>query len=267
MIFRKMKQLLESTEALERAQNPSTHPDELRNLIDHPNEEIQKTVASNPNINLPTLHKALKKHTEHALNNPIFPLLELEDPNFINGLDDDIKNKIILNGNIKHLNQLSNDKGLFVRTNVARHPNTDAALLTKLSNDLGPLVREQVASHKNTPADILNKLSKDKAETVKRAVVMNPNTLQGTLDSLSKDWSVSTLLDNHPSYLRLNIRRSIAQNPDTNSEVLDILSTDTNSEIRDLVAKHPNTHEKTLEKLSNDKNWGVRSSIAKTLNK
>ena len=58
-----LKFLVENIDDLTKAADPSTPDHILSALIEHPNEEIQKLVAANPNIDLPTLHKALAKHT------------------------------------------------------------------------------------------------------------------------------------------------------------------------------------------------------------
>ena len=63
-----------------------------------------------------------------------------------------------------------------------------------------------------------------------------------------------------------NVRRNVADNPNTSKEVLEKLSNDEDWNVRCGIAKNPNTPKETLEKLSNDKDYGVRRCVSGNIN-
>src|SRR5579884_3786684 len=60
------------------ATNPETSPERLAKLAK--NERIAPFVAANPNTSVETLLALAQAHPQEFLDNPILPLLHLEDP-------------------------------------------------------------------------------------------------------------------------------------------------------------------------------------------
>jgi len=63
-----------------------------------------------------------------------------------------------------------------------------------------------------------------------------------------------------------DVRRSVAENQNTSSDVLEKLSNDDEYSVREAVAKNKRTSVKVLEKLSNDVSQRVREEVAKNEN-
>ena len=70
------------------AQNPAAPAALLARLAAHANEGVVRGVAQNPNTPLPELLRLAPKHPQAFQDNPLLPLLLLEDPNLFGRFDD-----------------------------------------------------------------------------------------------------------------------------------------------------------------------------------
>ena len=96
----------------------------------------------------------------------------------------------------------------YVKSEVARNPNTPVELLRTLSTDSDEIVRRMVASNPATPPDTLRQLASDNEWPVLYEVAMNSNTPSDVL----------TDLYNRNAFI--NITEAIASNPNTPSDIL-----------------------------------------------
>ncbi len=67
---------------LAQANDPSTPDHILDQLVTHKDPNVRAAAVGNPNIKPQTLLAHSVKHPEAALNNPLWPMAELEDPRF-----------------------------------------------------------------------------------------------------------------------------------------------------------------------------------------
>ena len=105
------------------------------------------------------------------------------------------------------LKALSKDENEYVRTNVAKNPNTSPEILEKLSQDDDNWVRESVALNPNTPPEILEELSQDKNDSTRAYIALNPNTPLHVLKKLSQDNALNIRI---PALNRIkNMKRAI----------------------------------------------------------
>jgi len=68
---------------LQTASNMETTPEQLRDLSDHDDFQVRKAVASHPNTPPEVLKDLLPYHTQAVMNNPVLPLLRLENPTVV----------------------------------------------------------------------------------------------------------------------------------------------------------------------------------------
>jgi predicted DNA-binding WGR domain protein/3-methyladenine DNA glycosylase AlkC len=159
---------------------------------------------------------------------------------------------------IETLESLASDKDPYVRSCVAKNPNTPSQLRTMLletlASDTDPYVLRWVAVNPDTPSALRKKLlrilARDTDQLVRGWVAKNPNTPAAMLEALARDTS---------RYVRMGV----AENPNTPIALLDALARDTDDGPRSSVATNPNTPVAILEALAGDTWWYVRSSVAK----
>jgi hypothetical protein len=110
------------------------------------------------------------------------------------------------------------------------------------------------AKNKNTTPNELDELAKSKHSFVRMDVANNPNTSSQTLALLSDETE------------NMNVLYGVARHNNTTTDILEKLSNHPNNDVRKWVAFNPNTSPKTLEKLSQDKNIDVKLMIARNKN-
>ncbi len=172
------------------------------------------------------------------------------------------------------LERLAGDENVNIRTEVARHPNTPSRILQELATDKYYEMSEAIAGNPGTPVRILEKLARDDRAEVRSAVAGNPRTPVKILEKLSRDKSswIRSMVAGNPNIPKKilfflvkdeepSIRSAIARNSRTPGIVLTMLAED-GVEVRLSVALNPNTPVSALEHLAHDKTFEVRLSVA-----
>lgn len=131
------------------AQNPSTPPDLLASLSIRSDENIVKAVLQNPNTPIEILLSLSWKHPQSFHDNPILPLLLLENPNFLAG--------------IRNLGVLF----------IAERPHPLICEFAAKSNIHD--FRKKAAAHPKTPPPLLRMLIADPIKEVSEAARENPS--------------------------------------------------------------------------------------------
>lgn len=174
--------------------------DVLQNLGNDEDPEVRVNIALNKNTPEETLKKLIADTVTRvaacALSNPNTKLSYKEFKNYASNNDP------------------------FFRSGVAVNINTPADILTLLSNDLDTVVRQGVSENTNTPSDVLTLLAKDNEEVVRSTVARNEKTPPIALIKLASDMSFT---------VKINLIFSNAKTP---IEALNILSNDSNAEIK-----------------------------------
>lgn len=142
------------------AKDETTAPDVLTELSISEDKLTRQYVASNPNTPIETLAMLSKEFPDEIVDNPIFDLLLLEDP-------ESIFIKIYLARSSKTppetLERLINDREIKVRAAVAENPYTTVDILEKLAKpkDQHLLVFLTIARHQNISLNIVELLFKN----------------------------------------------------------------------------------------------------------
>lgn len=202
----------------------TTRPERLQKLatLYFQDQEILKAIATNPNTPPKLLLKLGAKFPQVLLNNPMFDLLLLENPNLISELN------IVILKNMLKLKPIPE----FILEGAARHKDR-----IKLAND------------HNTPLIILEILAKDSDTQVRSNVAVNKNTSLDLLEILAKDPDVQ-------------VRSNVASHRNTSESILECLASDLDVRVRCRVASHPKTPTRVIKILAQDSDAKVRRGVA-----
>jgi hypothetical protein len=154
------------------AKNPCAPPDLLRELSNSSDATICQNVAANPNTPTEVLLKLGSKFPQQLLDNPIFSLLWLENPNLVNEMP--ISTLI-------SLLKLENVPVSLLEQAVNRGYDTSAVLLDDVFNERtsAPKLKARLgmalAMNAQTPRTVLEQLIKDWGRTVKEAARLHVN--------------------------------------------------------------------------------------------
>jgi hypothetical protein len=254
------------------ATNPTTPPQLLQELAESRDATTRKNVTMNPNTPSEVLLRLAWEFPGELLNNPIFALLLLENPNLFDDMprhtlerllkyEYEIEPSTTINTQATEyqglipeycLQQLANpQKDLTRRCLVAKHLYTPAYLLEKLAKD-EMYVRMAVALNRNAPVYLMEKLAQDREWRVRDGIAMNRNTPVELLEKLAQDECTF-------------VRESIGRNTSTPIWLLQQLAEDKAWHSRGGVARNPKTPVELLEKLARDKDRYVRKGVAENL--
>lgn len=245
------------------ASNPSTSPSLLAELSNNSDSEIRFLVAINPNTQNDILLKLGEEFPEAIIENPVFNLLEIEEPN-----------------------------SRFVRLSLARSAKTSPEILAKLAatEKDDESICCAVARNINTPIETLKSLRGWRADgddgdhprvRVTREVINNPNLtiscLQEILDRYIDSgccwdelfWEFSKL-----SNLSMEMIEKLAEKYGTDVLLIERLVVQESPNILDKIAHHssndsvlikiiqnPVTLDSTIEYLATHSSWEVQKAI------
>jgi hypothetical protein len=200
--------------ARELAGDPATPPEVLAKLSRSVDEETLIALTRNPNTPLELLFGLAETYPIEFSENPMFPLLLLEDPKLsklpeatlaalvgVVALPTELLEAASASENEKlqaaaaarrdlpaaALRRLADSRSAEVKAAVAKNPNTPGAALIRLSLESDLETRLGVAQNANTPRATLIFFSKDPAPEVRAAVAKNPSAPPEALSRLSKD--------------------------------------------------------------------------------
>ena len=172
---------------------------------------------------------------------------------------DDVRYTIVRNKNTRPetLRELAKDESLSIRFGVARHKNTSQDVLDELAYDTSENIQEAVAANQNTSAETLRHLyfeNRDNPSTrIAAYVIKNPNVPTDLL---------SDAVWNAP-----HLRAAVAVNDVTPLDLLEVLATSSDYMVRYWVPSNPNVSVELLEQLSHDRESQVRENALEYLEK
>ena len=207
------------------AKDQSTPPSILKTLVKYPIPDIHERIAANSNATSDILEMLVVRAKPNKFGEDIRLTIAKHKnvtPNLLRKIADD-------------LNKPNLSTRYDVLIPLAYSQKTPPDVLEKFSYDENHYLRLVVAKNPNTTVEVLNGLAEDQNEKVRQAVAENPNTSVETLKSFVNDKAI--------------FRQAIALNPNLPEDVLDILSNDTEDNVRLNVAKNPNTSLETLKSL------------------
>lgn len=223
--------------SLAMAQDEVTPADVLTKLASSRDARIRQAAASNPNTPLEVLTKLGEEFPEEVIDNPIFNLSLLEDPNayFI---------KLCLARSArtdeKILTQLACSDDEAIVLGVAGNPKTPIPILEDLidnppdfyyhenaeTEDLDPLFIA-IANNLQASDSLFTKLVDSGSSNVRMAILQNPK-------------APLSLLDMYARYRSSSMHRAIASNPATPAAILEMLAGENSKQIQEMVKQHPN---------------------------
>ncbi len=238
------------------AKNINASPDLLSELGSSSDDAIRKSVASNPNTPSNVLLKLGAQFPGQLLNNPIFPLLILENPNLLENmpaatLRSLLKQDTVPSGFLSWAGDNSTDTGILLA--VAMNPLTPKVTLQKLTQSGNADVIEAAKLHVN--------LAGEMNEGWEKAALSAMNTTNLPRDAKSEEylWAIGAISDNFLSVLDVKVRLNIAQAHDT---VLPKLLENADNSIRLALAQNPHTPIHIVESLIGDKDDEIREIAA-----
>lgn len=165
------------------ANNPNTPPDFLEEISNGIDETARKNVAANPNTPTEVLLRLGTVYPEQVLNNPVFSLLLLENPNLVEKIHFHTLKSFLLQEKcpISFLEWAANHSHQSVVAAVAVNLNTPTNILEQLAEHDEKDVRKAVAENINTPAIVLARLTRDEVTSVRRAATQNLNKHKSAL--------------------------------------------------------------------------------------
>ena len=280
------------------ASNIYAPPELLAELVSHKDKAVRKAVISNPNNYLETLFKlGAQDFPREILDNPIFQLSYLENPDFVKDIPFYIFHALLQLEDIPNFLLNYVQKG-YQRPMVVEALQMHVAIAGEMSqgwheaadkkiddrayqthyfnffNRLDFLQRLDFEFLSYFVEFVPEKIFADRA--FRMAVAKNPKTPPKILKQFSRDRHVSTKTNvagntNTPAnvlreladYSVVETRQAVANNKNAPVNALRKLAKDKTDRIRETVARNENTPVNVLEILAEDKNDKVRESVAR----
>lgn len=276
------------------AKNPSASPSLLQELGDSSDATTRENVAANPNTPTDVLLKLGAEFPEQMLDNPVFSLLLLENPNLVDEMPKTTLRSILKQERVPvyFLERAADKSDLEVQLAVVMNAQTPRVGLAKLVQSQNPQVASSAGLHINWAGE----MTEGWDEAARKAIQSIAPTYTGDLYNLGvyaqigvipefmvKPWreernckeflkalaeSVNTtagVLEQLAQHDNLEIRLAVALNPNTPAYTLEKMAAE-DSIVLSGVAENPNTPPSILEQLAEDKNSLVRSGVARNPN-
>lgn len=260
----RLKELAGISQELARlvASNPGATPELLRELAGSRDPHTRQNVAANPNTPTEVLLKLGEEFPQEVVNNPVFSLLFLENPNILNEMPVTALRNLLKQEGVPvfFLEYAAHSLDAEVQMAVATNAQTPSAALQKLAKSRYSEVAEAARLHVNLAGEI----TEDWDERAKTEIL---NTEIGKsywdyLESLANTGAIPYfVIQTFPENCEL--LHQIASNPHTPGRTLEELVKDRDWEIRLAVAANPRTPARSLALLCQDKNWWVRWEVAR----
>lgn len=250
----------------QQAQDENTAPEILAELAKSEDQSTRQYVAGNPNTPTQTLLNLGEEFPRELLDNPIFDLLLLENPNLIFEIPIATLRSLIKQDNIPEsfiveCAERESDKDLLL--GITMNPKISRNVLDKLIQSKFSEVVEAAKLHINWSGEITTGWQELAEERIKaiRPLYSGAATRIKYLQHEQPYLSVLAKLGWIPDFLILYWQKywnkqvifsTIANSSYTSPGILAELGKNKNSLIKEIVAKNPNTPVSTLENLAKD---------------
>ncbi|MEM7593543.1 MAG: hypothetical protein AAF383_18855 [Cyanobacteria bacterium P01_A01_bin.83] len=248
------------------AQDENTAPEILDELVTSEDYLTRKYVAGNPNTPTQTLLNSGEEFPRELLNNPIFDLLVLENPNLISDIPIKTLRSLIKQNNVPEsfiveCAERESDKDLLL--GIAMNPKISRKVLDKLTQSKFSEVVEAAKLHINWSGEITTgwqELAEEKIKAIRPLYsgaatrIKHLQHEQPYLSTLARlGWIPDFLILYWQKYWNKQaIFSTIANSSYTSPSILAELGKNKNYLIKKIVAKNPNTPVLTLENLAKD---------------
>ena len=258
---------------LEVAKNPRTPIEVLKNLLKiyiNNRETINTILYENPAVTLELYMIALESPHVYVLRdiskNPNTPpeVLKILETN----KDELVHFHVAGNPNTPSdaLRNLAKDKDEIILNSVANNPNTPPDVLKILATNENDHICMLVAKNPNTPPDVLKILLTHKDANIRKEIASSKN--QKLFSEIEEDKEGLNVLNALIKDRSEVVRATLASNHlFSDPKILTLFSTDESEYVRIGVAKNPNTPSDVLQVLARDENGYVRQAAIETLKK
>lgn len=220
-------------------------------------------VTTNPNTPRDVLLKLGAQFAGQLLDNPVFPLLLLENPNLLADMPlATLRSLLKRDVPPSFLKWAADNSDEGVLLAVAMNPNTPKSALEKLLLSRNTEVVEAAKLHVNWAGEMNQGWDEAAIEAMKTT------SFEQNRDNEAKLWAIGAIPEFLLPVLHADVRLMLAQNPNTPAHHLEMLAEDEerHSNIRVAIAQNPNTPSSVLEHLAGDRYYLVRESVAQNPN-
>jgi hypothetical protein len=281
------------------AANPATSAETLEKLAKSNDEAIGRAVAHNPNTPVPVLLRLAQKFPLEFLSNPILPLLNLSQPDFIKKLDGAVWLQLLRYDRVPSVWLKWLQQGLILPLNWQRKTMLDEIQFhVAIAGDVTRGWEKQANRALQEDKRLLDYLRRVNPQVLLLCVLafphlavqvgwmreesqlqvlgQNPELSGELLSWLARYEEPSTrcAIARHPQTpakvlaklvdksLDATVRRAVASNPHISVKLMRRLVGDTEAAVRVAVAHHPHAPLDVLETLALDADFTVRAAVA-----
>ena len=257
-------------ETRKQAQDENTAPEILVNLAENKDYLTRQYIAENPNTPTEILLKLGTEFPREVLDNPIFDLLLLENPNLISDIPIKTLRSLIKQDNVPEsfvveCAERESDKETLL--GITSNPVASRNIIEKLTKSKFPEVAEAAKLHINWSGEMKEgwqELAEEKIKIIRPLYsgaatrIKHLQHEQPYLSILAKLGWIPNFLISHwnKHWNKWEILRDIANSVNTSPITLTELEKNNNPRIRRLIAINPNTPIETLENLVDDDEQG-----------
>lgn len=248
------------------AADPTTASDQLIKLAYTNDRRILERIAGNPNAPTELLLQLGAEFPEQLLNNPILPLLCLEQVNQVNKIPLKTLCRLLKQPNIpEHFFELGvKSQNWEAITCLGMNPQTPKAILERLVQTTWNPEFQQVAKlHVNWKGEISEGWEEIARQEIEKLFKSHHHI--DYLQEFKRIWEISQV---GPTSLPDCVieQQAIAADPETPRRLLESLSSSKHFEIRLAVAANPSTQSEILAQLAEEQNEWIHQAIAENPN-
>ncbi|BAY81252.1 hypothetical protein NIES267_07280 [Calothrix parasitica NIES-267] len=240
------------------AAEPTTNPEILRELALFNDEKTREAVVSNANSPPETLVQLGEEFPSQFLDNPVFPLLILENPNFIQELPLTTLRSILKEENVPEyiLEQAADKADVGVQLALANNIKTSKAILKRLNQSRDSEVVEAVNLHVNFVGELVGGVEEKVKELVPKSIPSRHRVNYSSLAVLAQICEIPEFIIEYwveGLEYKYELLEKLADSPATPTLILKHLVNDSSTSIREKLAQNINTPIETLQKLAEER--------------
>ncbi len=249
------------------AAEPSTDPELLRELALSTDKITRQSVAGNPNTPSDVLLKLGAEFPSQLLDNPVFPLLLLENLNLVAEIPLPTLRSILKQENVPVyiLEQVADRADLEVQLGLVKNVQTPKGVLNRLTQSRHPQVVESARLHINLAGELTETYEERIKEVIQGIIPSARKAGTGSLAVLAQICPIPEFMVEHwvrDSSYKDFFCRAIADSPATFPSVLKQLAYHTDGYTQVRAVKNPNTPAETLRKLASEQDLGLARIVA-----
>ncbi|MGB3637824.1 MAG: hypothetical protein WBA39_09660 [Rivularia sp. (in: cyanobacteria)] len=240
------------------ANNANAAPDLLRFFSSSSDNFIRKNVAGNPNTPTEILLELGAEFPQQLLENSVFYLLLLENPNFVANIPLVTLLSLLILDQVppQFLELATSHDDVEVLLTIAMNPKTPKTALLALTQIQNIEVAEAARLHVTLAGEMPSGWNEV------AIAAMQTTNLPRDRQSEMYLWAIGAVPEYLLKTLDAEVRLHIAESVNTSEQVLEVLATDSYSRVRAHIAQNPRTPINIVEDLMGDVSDIVREAVA-----